>query len=76
MASFISGVGKVTVSLLRSTVLSGIVLFFLCPSKGDRISLMGIDSEVLHHVLIQLKPQSRTVGHLDKAVYINLHCWG
>ena len=27
MASFISGVGKVTVSLLRSTVLSGIVLF-------------------------------------------------
>ena len=43
---------------------------------GHYISLMRIDSEVLHHVLIQLKPQSRTVGHLDKAVYINLHCWG
>ena len=27
MASFISDVGKVTVSLLRSTVLSGIVFF-------------------------------------------------
>lgn len=71
MASFICCVGKVTVSLLKSATRFGIVFFSLCPLRGYRLRLMGIDPKVFYHVLVQLKPQSRAVGYFDESVWID-----